>query len=90
MIAAHSYVICHFCAETFTTQEEMLEHMDEMHEENDKQSFTSDEEQEFRKSIQRQSTAVKSSNFNYIVVEFVSDAEPIKDLKKKRGKRIGT
>ena len=89
MIAAHSYVICQVCTETFTTHEEMLEHMDEEHDKIE-ENPTSDEEQEFRKSIQRQSTAVKSSNFNYIVIEFVSDAEPIKDLKKKRGRRIGT
>merc|ERR1712096_262111 len=31
MISAHRCIMCHVCAKTFTTEEEMKEHIDEVH-----------------------------------------------------------
>ena len=101
MISAHRCIMCHVCAKTFTTEEEMKEHIDEVHynpcticervflrslEKKDHIEQDHREEGEFRSNIQRQSTAVRSRSFSKIAVEFVADVESIKDLKKKRRK----
>ena len=85
MITAHSFVSCHVCTKTYTTREEMIEHIDKEHH---KEDVSSDEEDEFQRNIKRQSTAVKSNSYSKLVVEFVADAQQITDLKKKR--RRGT
>ena len=73
---------CTICERVLLRSLEKIDHIQQDHKEN----LSSGEEVEFQSNIQRQSIIVPSKSYSKIIIEFVADAEPIKDLKRKRTK----